>query len=79
MRISTIPPNPPFITSFIQIVKVDERFFYLDRMLRWKNGYSGKTDNGDTFGQEAPEGMYAYIVNFEKHSFYYLLAAFKDG
>ena len=48
-------------------------------MLRWKNGYSGKTDNGDTFGQAAPEGMYAYIVNFEELSFYYLLAAFKNS
>ena len=48
-------------------------------MLRLKNTNNGKTDNGDTSGQEAPEGMYAYIVNFEEHSFYYLLAAFKDG
>ena len=79
MRIGTIPPNPPFITSFIWIVKVDERFFYLDRMPRWRNSNRGKTDNGDTFGQAAPKGMYAYIVNFEEHSFYYLLAAFKDG
>ena len=39
----------------------------------------GKIDNGDIFGKEAPEGMYAYIVNFEERSVYYLLAAFKDG